>query len=118
MKAVMASKPAHVPSELVVDFDFNSIDGAAEDIHAAYVQVMTASPDILISQWGSLGGQQSKRHHFDIERRHPILQPPYYPPGDARRATAYDSCGTRSPESRSVPSTACRGDAAPKSLSR
>ena len=50
MASVMSSKPAHVPRELVVDFDFNSInslDGACEDIHAAYVKLIEASPDIF-----------------------------------------------------------------------
>jgi cytochrome P450 len=50
MTAVMSDKPPHVPSELVVDFDFNSIhslEGASEDIHAAYVKLIKASPDIF-----------------------------------------------------------------------
>ncbi len=40
-------KPNHVPDELVVDFDFNNIEGGTDDIHAAYVRVMEATPDIF-----------------------------------------------------------------------
>jgi cytochrome P450 len=43
----MATKPDHVPDELVVDFDFNNVEGGGEDIHAAYVKLMEATPDIF-----------------------------------------------------------------------
>jgi len=47
MSSSVTHQPAHVPDNLVVNFDFNSIDGADEDIHAAYVAVMKGSPDIF-----------------------------------------------------------------------
>jgi cytochrome P450 len=65
MVAALASKPPHVPSELVVDFDFNSIAGATEDIHAAYVAVMNSSPDIF---WTPRNGG-----HWVITRAEDIL---------------------------------------------
>jgi cytochrome P450 len=65
MAAALASKPAHVPSELVVDFDFNSIAGATEDVHAAYVAVMNSSPDIF---WTPHNGG-----HWVIARAEDIL---------------------------------------------
>jgi cytochrome P450 len=47
MNTTAAHKPSHVPDELVVSFDFNSLEGADEDMHAAYVDVMKSAPDIF-----------------------------------------------------------------------
>ncbi len=40
-------KPAHIPDELVVDFDFNNFEGGHDDLHAGYVKLMETSPDIF-----------------------------------------------------------------------
>jgi cytochrome P450 len=42
-----ASKPPHVPAELVRAFDIYHIPGATEDVHAAYAAVQKSSPDIF-----------------------------------------------------------------------
>lgn len=47
MTVPLAEKPAHVPAELVVDFDFYDVPGAAEDVQAAYAAVQKAAPDIF-----------------------------------------------------------------------
>lgn len=46
-EATLAPTPAHVPSELVRDFDFYAIPGSEHDIQAAYQQVQREYPDIF-----------------------------------------------------------------------
>lgn len=43
----LAPKPAHVPQELVRDFDFYDLPGSEDDIQAAYAAVQRANPDIF-----------------------------------------------------------------------
>jgi cytochrome P450 len=43
----LASKPAHVPDGLVVNFDFYQIEGSQDDVQAAYAAVQRANPDIF-----------------------------------------------------------------------
>ena len=43
----LAPRPAHVPESLVRDFDFYDIEGSEVDVHAAYVVVQRANPDIF-----------------------------------------------------------------------
>lgn len=43
----LAPRPAHVPAERVVDFDFTRIPGAEQDIHAAWLKVQRDSPDLF-----------------------------------------------------------------------
>lgn len=40
-------KPDHVPSELVVDFDFYDLPGSGDDVQAAYAAVQKSCPDIF-----------------------------------------------------------------------
>ncbi len=46
-QSTLASKPAHVPDGLVVNFDFYDIEGSEIDVQAAYAAVQTANPDIF-----------------------------------------------------------------------
>lgn len=43
----LAPTPAHVPAELVRDFDFCAPPGADRDVHLAWKQVQDNSPDIF-----------------------------------------------------------------------
>lgn len=45
--AERSAHPAHVPAELVRDFDFYDVPGSAEDIQAAYAAIQQANPDIF-----------------------------------------------------------------------
>ena len=48
MSAELAPRPAHVPAELVFDFDVHDPPGAADDYHAALKQLHTLGvPDIF-----------------------------------------------------------------------
>lgn len=47
MEGPLAARPGHVPTELVVDFDFYNIPGAADDVQAAYRAVQQSAPDIF-----------------------------------------------------------------------
>ena len=49
----VASRPAHVPEALVVDFDFYNLPGADEDIQLAYRAFQQTCPDIF---WTSANG--------------------------------------------------------------
>ncbi|MBB4615042.1 cytochrome P450 [Novosphingobium taihuense] len=43
----LAERPNHVPSDLVVDFDFYNIPGSDEDIQSAYAAFQKSFPDIF-----------------------------------------------------------------------
>jgi cytochrome P450 len=43
----MAARPAHVPVDLVHDFDIYAVPGADEDVQAAYAVVQRQAPDIF-----------------------------------------------------------------------
>ena len=47
MVIMTSPKPAHVPDDLVVDFDFNRLYGGADEFHTAYTRVRDSSPDIF-----------------------------------------------------------------------
>lgn len=42
-----AIKPAHVPADLVRDFDLYAVPGSDEDVQAAYAAIQQANPDIF-----------------------------------------------------------------------
>ncbi|MDO7836721.1 cytochrome P450 [Sphingobium sp. HBC34] len=46
-EAPMAERPDHVPSDLVVDFDFYNLPGSDEDVQSAYAAIQTTHPDIF-----------------------------------------------------------------------
>lgn len=45
--AAQADRPAHVPTDLVIDFDFYDVPGSDEDVQAAYAAVQRSAPDIF-----------------------------------------------------------------------
>ena len=47
MNAVASDIPAHVPRELVVDFDFMNLPGHREDVHRAWKDAVAGAPDIF-----------------------------------------------------------------------
>ena len=47
MNAVAADIPAHVPHQLVVDFDFMNLPGHRDDVHVAWKRAVENAPDIF-----------------------------------------------------------------------
>lgn len=47
MTAPVAERPAHVPAELVVDFDYIAPPGHEDDVHLAWKRLHDAAPDIF-----------------------------------------------------------------------
>jgi cytochrome P450 len=47
MNAVAADRPAHVPHELVLDFDFMNLPGHLDDVHVAWKRAVEKAPDIF-----------------------------------------------------------------------
>ena len=78
-----ASRPAHVPAELVHDFNFYDVPGSAEDVQAAYAAVQQSCPDIFWTphnggHWVATRGEdiiamQRDFNHFS--HRHIVLPP-------------------------------------------
>ena len=60
-----AERPAHVPPELVREFDFYNIPGSSDDVHAAYHAIQAASPDIFWTPYN--GGHWVAVRADDIE---------------------------------------------------
>jgi len=85
--ADLATKPAHVPDELVIDFDFYDIEGSEDDVQAAYAAMQRASPDIFWTprnggHWVAVRGDDivhMQRNTSAFSNRSVTLPPP--PPG-------------------------------------
>ena len=43
----LAEAPAHIPLDLIVDFDMYNVPGGSEDVQAAYAEYQRSGPDIF-----------------------------------------------------------------------
>jgi cytochrome P450 len=83
----LALKPAHVPEELVVDFNFHDLEGSEDDVQGAYAAVQRANPDIFWTprnggHWVATRGEDiihMQRNTAAFSTRNVPLPPP--PPG-------------------------------------
>lgn len=66
MAATLTERPAHVPAELVRDFDFYRLPGAETDVLAAWKRLQDESPDIFWTP--RYGGHWVVTRADDIER--------------------------------------------------
>jgi cytochrome P450 len=81
---VLADKPDHVPTELVVDFNIYDMVGSDIDVQAAYAAVQQASPDIFWTphnggHWVATRGEDivhMQRATGDFSNRSVVLPPP------------------------------------------
>lgn len=75
--------PHHVPADLVRDFNFYDVPGAAEDVQAAYGAVQQACPDIFWTphnggHWVATRGEDiiaMQRDYQHFSHRHIVLPP-------------------------------------------
>ncbi|MDQ4420327.1 cytochrome P450 [Sphingobium sp. DEHP117] len=83
----LASRPAHVPAELVFDFDLYNLPGAAEDVQAAFAAFQQRAPDIfwtphngghwVATRANDIVQMQLDHRHFS----HNQIAVPAFPPG-------------------------------------
>lgn len=79
----VATRPDHVPAELVRDFNFYDIPGSAEDVQAAYAAIQQANPDIFWTpynggHWVATRGEDiiaMQRDYQHFSHRHIVLPP-------------------------------------------
>lgn len=78
-----ASRPDHVPAELVRDFNFYDVPGSAEDVQAAYGAVQQSCPDIFWTphnggHWVATRGEDiiaMQRDYGRFSHKHIVLPP-------------------------------------------
>jgi cytochrome P450 len=83
MTLAAAARPDHVPAELVRDFNFYDVPGAAEDVQAAYGRVQQSCPDIFWTphnggHWVATRGEDIIAMQRDYQRfshKHIVLPP-------------------------------------------
>lgn len=76
-------RPAHVPAELVRDFNLYDIPGSAEDVQAAYAAIQQSSPDIFWTphnggHWVATRGDDiiaMQRDYQHFSHKHIVLPP-------------------------------------------
>ena len=79
----LADRPAHVPTDLVVDFDIYDVPGSQSDIQAAYGAIQKASPDIFWTprnggHWVAMRAEDilvMQKDHQRFSYRHVTLPP-------------------------------------------
>lgn len=82
-RLAQASRPDHVPLELVREFDFYNIPGSAEDIQAAYAAFSKSAPDIFWTpynggHWVATRGEdimEMQRDYARFSHRQIVLPP-------------------------------------------
>lgn len=76
-------RPAHVPADLVRDFDFYEVPGADEDVQAAYAAIQQSCPDIFWTprnggHWVATRGEDiiaMQRDYGRFSHQHIVLPP-------------------------------------------
>ena len=79
----LAHRPAHVPEDLVRDFNVYDIPGAADDVQAAYAAIQQANPDIFWTphnggHWVATRGEDiiaMQRDYQHFSHKHIVLPP-------------------------------------------
>jgi cytochrome P450 len=77
------TRPAHIPAELVRDFNLYDIPGSAEDVQAAYAAIQQANPDIFWTphnggHWVATRGEDiiaMQRDYLHFSHKHIVLPP-------------------------------------------
>jgi cytochrome P450 len=81
--SMLATRPDHIPADLVRDFNFYDIPGAAQDVQAAYAAIQQANPDIFWTphnggHWVATRAEDilaMQRDYQHFSHRHIVLPP-------------------------------------------